>query len=149
MDTILADDMDAATAAAASAEVAGVKSMKATVEKSFLEPQRSGGRGAGSGRGLQPDGWKLVLGFEAQGLRVAARCGKKLPKTQSWRFVPLIFSALGRVPERLRRDGIAGEEQIAIAQRVWARLFSHWAEWRDVLRKAIDAYDTSQGAVGR
>merc|ERR1712183_166680 len=43
----------------------------------------------------------------------------------------------------------AGEEQIAIAQPVWARLFSHWAEWRDVLRKAIDAYDASQGAVGR
>eukprot|EP00427_Karlodinium_veneficum_P053397 CAMPEP_0169413090 /NCGR_PEP_ID=MMETSP1017-20121227/61170_1 /TAXON_ID=342587 /ORGANISM="Karlodinium micrum, Strain CCMP2283" /LENGTH=161 /DNA_ID=CAMNT_0009520481 /DNA_START=62 /DNA_END=544 /DNA_ORIENTATION=+ len=47
-----------------------------------------------SGRGLHPEGQKQVEGFESCGLWVA-KCNKKLPKTQSWCFVPLIFSALG------------------------------------------------------
>jgi len=66
--------------------------------------------------------------------------GKTLPKTQSWCFVPLIFSALGRVPERLRREGVSTEEQIESAQVIWSELFSHWAAWRGELRGAIDAY---------
>jgi len=41
---------------------------------------------------------KQVAGFEAQGLMVAANTGKKLPKTQSWCFVPPIYSAMGQVP---------------------------------------------------
>lgn len=92
-----------------------------------------------SGRGLRPNGDKSVDGFEAQGLRVA-RCAKKLPKTQSWCFVPLIFSALGRIPERLRREGMAVAEQIEAAQAVWSTFFSHWSMWRAELRKAIDVY---------
>jgi len=84
---------------------------------------------------------KCVEGFEAQGLRVAAKCGKRLPKTQSWCFVPLIFSALGEVPERLRREDTSTVEQIAAAQAIWSSLFSHWSEWRSTLRSAIDAYN--------
>lgn len=91
-----------------------------------------------SGRGLRPQGTKIVAGFELQGLHVA-KCSKKLPKTQSWCFVPLIFSALGKVPARLWREGISTKEQIASAQPVWSDLFSHWTAWRSELRKAIDS----------
>lgn len=90
--------------------------------------------------GLRPEGLKVVEGFEAQDLRVAARCGKKLPKTQSWCFVPLIFSALGRVPARLVCESTSTEEQIADAQSLWCMLFSHWPAWRSELRSAIDLY---------
>jgi len=93
------------------------------------------------GRGLCPQGWKDVEGFEPFGLRVAYKCGKKLPKTQSWCFVPLIFSALGCVPEGLRAEGISTEAQIETAQAHWCQLFSHWQEWRSVLRRVIDAHD--------
>merc|ERR1712205_261450 len=72
---------------------------------------------AQGGRGLHPQGKKDVEGFEACGLWVA-RCTKKLPKTQSWCFVPLIFSALGHVPEWLRQDGISSIEQIEEAQSI-------------------------------
>ncbi|CAE8641031.1 unnamed protein product, partial [Polarella glacialis] len=76
--------------------------------------------------GLSPEGWRPVPGFEASELRVA-RCAKKLPKTQSWCFVPLIFSALGKVPEHLQREDTSTENQIADAQQVWENLFSHWS----------------------
>merc|ERR1719296_352017 len=82
---------------------------------------------------------KDVLGFELQGLRVA-RCSKKLPKTQSWCFVPLIYSALGTIPEHLQRAGISTQEQLEAAQPIWSQLFSHWDVWRAELRKAMDAY---------
>merc|ERR1712178_449059 len=75
------------------------------------------------GRGLHPEGRKEEEGFEAYGLWVA-RCNKKLPKTQSWCFVPLIYSALGSVPEWLQQDGLSSVEQIDAAQPVWSRLFS-------------------------
>lgn len=96
-----------------------------------LQPKQARG-----GRGLRPEGRKEVGGFEACGLWVA-RCNKKLPKTQSWCFVPLIFSALGNVPEWLRQDGISTAEQIEAAQPVWSKLFSHWASWREELRRII------------
>lgn len=95
------------------------------------------------GRGLRPLGFKDVPGFEAQVLRVA-RCLKKLPKTQSWCFVPLIFSALGSVPEHLGREGISTAEQIVAAQRVWCELFSHWQQWRDELQEVIRSYDAAR-----
>lgn len=91
-------------------------------------------------RGLHPEGEKKVEGFEACGLWVA-KCAKKLPKTQSWCFVPLIFSALGRVPEWLRQEGTSTPEQIEAAQPIWAKLFSHWAVWRQELREVIDGYE--------
>lgn len=93
-----------------------------------------------SGRGLHPEGQKQVEGFESCGLWVA-KCNKKLPKTQSWCFVPLIFSALGRVPDWLQQDGLSSMEQIEAAQPIWSRLFSHWSIWREELRKTIVAYD--------
>lgn len=99
---------------------------------------------ARGGRGLKPQGQKDVGGFEAQGLRVAAKCGKKLPKTQSWCFVPLIYSALGLVPERLQCDGISTAQQVEEAQQVWSELFSHWPVWRAELRRAIEAYGISK-----
>lgn len=93
------------------------------------------------GRGLHPEGEKVVEGFEACGLWVAANCGKKLPKTQSWCFVPLIFSALGCVPELLRQEGASTAEQILEAQPIWSKLFSHWPMWRAELKSVIEAYD--------
>lgn len=94
-----------------------------------------------SSRGLiLSGGTKPVPGFEEQGVCVATSCGKKLPKTQSWCFVPLIFSALRAVPERLRREDTSTPAQIAGAQPIWSALFSHWALWRDELRRAIDGY---------
>lgn len=99
--------------------------------------------GKGGGRGLRSEGLKEVIGFEAQGLRVA-KCSKKLPKTQSWCFVPLIFSALGRVPDRLGREGISTAEQIAAAQPIWCGLFSHWQEWRKELQEVIRRYDPAR-----
>jgi len=91
-------------------------------------------------RSLKPVGRKEVPGFEALGLHVAV-CDKKLPKTQSWCFVPLIYSALGYVPERLRRrDDIASHDQIASAQSVWQELFSSWDAWREELRDVIRRY---------
>ncbi|CAE8708389.1 unnamed protein product, partial [Polarella glacialis] len=81
-------------------------------------------------------GWRPVPGFEASELRVA-RCAKKLPKTQSWCFVPLIFSALGKVPEHLQREDTSTEQQIADAQQVWENLFSHWSSWRASLKQVI------------
>jgi len=103
-------------------------------------PRAAGAAGKGRGRGLTAQGMKEVGGFEVQGLRVAARVGKKLPKTQSWCFVPLIYSALGRVPDRLRKEGISDWPQIEAAQGHWRGLFSHWEEWRLELRKVIEAY---------
>lgn len=100
-------------------------------------------KAAKGGRGLRSEGFKDVPGFEAQGLRVA-RCSKKLPKTQSWCFVPLIFSALGRVPERLGREGISTVEQISAAQPIWCELFSHWQEWRKELQQVIRNYDAAR-----
>lgn len=98
---------------------------------------------AKGGRGLRPQGFKDVPGFEPQGLRVAI-CSKKLPKTQSWCFVPLIFSALGYVPEHLQREDTPTAEQIVAAQPVWCELFSHWQEWRKELQEAIRRYDAAQ-----
>jgi len=80
-----------------------------------------------------------VPGFEAQGLRVAC-CSKKLPKTQSWCFVPLIFSALGDVPQPLRHEGVSKREDIEAAQPIWEELFSHWPQWRRALRQVIDTH---------
>eukprot|EP00930_Biecheleria_cincta_P029691 TRINITY_DN20624_c0_g2_i1.p1 TRINITY_DN20624_c0_g2~~TRINITY_DN20624_c0_g2_i1.p1 ORF type:complete len:208 (-),score=36.72 TRINITY_DN20624_c0_g2_i1:86-643(-) len=91
-------------------------------------------------RGLTVEGWKNVPGFEHMGLQVADKCGKKLPKTQSWCFVPLLFSSLGRVPEHLCREGASSEAQIELAQPVWERLFSHWSQWRSALRAACEAF---------
>mmetsp|Transcript_3537 Transcript_3537/g.5888 ORF Transcript_3537/g.5888 Transcript_3537/m.5888 type:complete len:300 (+) Transcript_3537:75-974(+) len=89
---------------------------------------------------LHPEGsFKDVPGFEAVGLQVA-RVNKKLPKTQSWCFVPLIYSALQQVPQHLRTDGISSSEQIADAQQVWHQLFSHWQTWCKELAQAIDKY---------
>jgi len=89
---------------------------------------------------LQHEGFKAVPGFEPVGLEVAARVNKKLPKTQSWCFVPLIYSALQQVPQHLRTDGISTVEQIATAQEVWRQLFSHWQRWCEELAQAIDKY---------
>eukprot|EP00933_Yihiella_yeosuensis_P060376 TRINITY_DN6298_c0_g1_i4.p1 TRINITY_DN6298_c0_g1~~TRINITY_DN6298_c0_g1_i4.p1 ORF type:complete len:250 (-),score=46.70 TRINITY_DN6298_c0_g1_i4:71-820(-) len=86
--------------------------------------------------GLRPGGWQSVPGFEIQGLKVA-RCKKKLPKTQSWCFVPLIFSALGHVPAHLVREDTSSSEQIEAGQEVWETLFSHWSTWRSQLQVAI------------
>lgn len=36
------------------------------------------------------------------------------PRTQSWCFVPLLYSALGRVPANLAGDAISTPEQIEI-----------------------------------
>eukprot|EP00746_Dinoflagellata_sp_MGD_P003477 gnl/MRDRNA2_/MRDRNA2_106756_c0_seq1.p1 gnl/MRDRNA2_/MRDRNA2_106756_c0~~gnl/MRDRNA2_/MRDRNA2_106756_c0_seq1.p1 ORF type:complete len:324 (-),score=80.26 gnl/MRDRNA2_/MRDRNA2_106756_c0_seq1:26-997(-) len=94
------------------------------------------------GRALRPEGWKVVPGFECVGVQVAASCGKKLPKTQSWCFVPLIYSALGHVPERLAVEGTSTDEQISEAQRHWERLFSHWPQWRKELAEIIVARGT-------
>lgn len=92
-------------------------------------------RGRFSLRGV--DGWKDVPGFEEVGLRVAGNCNKKLPKTQSWCFVPLLYSALGRVPANLAGDAISTPEQIEKAQDFWQRLFSHWIQWRAELQNLI------------
>eukprot|EP00929_Paragymnodinium_shiwhaense_P003659 TRINITY_DN104252_c0_g1_i1.p1 TRINITY_DN104252_c0_g1~~TRINITY_DN104252_c0_g1_i1.p1 ORF type:complete len:207 (-),score=50.81 TRINITY_DN104252_c0_g1_i1:302-922(-) len=95
----------------------------------------------GSGRGLRRDGHlKDVPGFEAVGLKVASNTGKKLPKTQSWCFVPLIFSALGSVPQHLRQEDTSTTQQIADAQAVWMELFSHWERWCKQLQAAINKF---------
>merc|ERR1711879_499756 len=57
-----------------------------------------------------------------------------------WCFVPLIFSALGRVPEGLRREDTSTESQIEEAQEIWSSVFSHWPSWRRELREAIATY---------
>eukprot|EP00928_Gymnodinium_smaydae_P093960 TRINITY_DN7835_c1_g1_i1.p1 TRINITY_DN7835_c1_g1~~TRINITY_DN7835_c1_g1_i1.p1 ORF type:complete len:387 (-),score=46.18 TRINITY_DN7835_c1_g1_i1:139-1299(-) len=100
----------------------------------------NGSRAQISARGLRADARKAVEGFEEQGLYVAAKCGKRMPKTQSWCFVPLIYSALGSVPQHLQGEGIATQTQIEVAQHRWAELFSHWDIWKDALRRAIGAY---------
>lgn len=118
----------------------GLKKARASTEtSSFNVVAANSTKPAQGGRGLRSEGKKDVEGFETCGLWVA-RCSKKLPKTQSWCFVPLIFSALGNVPEWLRQEGVSSLEQIEEAQPVWSKLFSHWAVWRDELRRVIDAY---------
>eukprot|EP00927_Polykrikos_kofoidii_P062458 TRINITY_DN57270_c0_g1_i1.p1 TRINITY_DN57270_c0_g1~~TRINITY_DN57270_c0_g1_i1.p1 ORF type:complete len:244 (+),score=21.14 TRINITY_DN57270_c0_g1_i1:77-733(+) len=113
---------------------------------STIQSRGRGRGGGGSSRySLRLDGgMKDVAGFETQGLRVAASCGKRLPKTQSWCFVPMIFSALSAVPEYLLEDDISTGDQIASAQEIWRALFSHWDTWLDELRKVIDRYTVSR-----
>ncbi|CAK9014203.1 unnamed protein product [Durusdinium trenchii] len=58
-------------------------------------------------------------------------------RTQSWCFVPLLFSALGKVPGHLVTSTTSTETQIESAQDFWERLFSHWPQWRRELRSVI------------
>ncbi|CAJ1446395.1 unnamed protein product [Effrenium voratum] len=88
-------------------------------------------------RARSPEGWKDVPGFEAVNLRVASDCKKKLPKTQSWCFVPLVFSALQKVPPHLVTPSSSSSEQIQDSQEFWESLFSHWRQWREDLQAAI------------
>ena len=100
--------------------------------------------------------WKDVDGFEEIGLRVKI-WKAKVPKSQTWAFVPLIASALGALhgfPFKTvdeargnysngkgaatgkkggKRSGpnhnFASPNQIQQAQQFWRNTFSHWDKW--------------------
>lgn len=84
--------------------------------------------------------WVDVPGFEDQDVRIKV-WKNKVPKTQSWCFVPLIASALGELPgfrfERKGKYQFSTPEQIEEAQLFWRNTFNHWDLWVESLREGI------------
>ncbi|CAD7965513.1 unnamed protein product [Amoebophrya sp. A25] len=87
--------------------------------------------------------WVVVPGFEEENVRIRI-FGAKIPKTQSWVYVPLIASALGQLPgfrfDRKLHTGqfsFSSEKQIVDAQAFWRSVFSRWDMWVNDLRDGI------------
>jgi len=92
--------------------------------------------------GLSQLPWVAVPGFEEQNVRIRI-FGGKIPKTQSWVYVPLIASALGTLPGFRFDRKVQGQfnfstpEQIIGAQEFWRSVFSRWDLWVNDLREGI------------